>query len=162
MAGYDKNCWRTPNSFFNRLDDEFHFGMDAAAADLAISKCAVFIPPEVDALATDWKEYACLMGVSGSPVWINPPFNPMAPWADKVLGEFENGVEVVMLTNAATGTSWFRKLADKASQIRFTTGRIAFLHPVTGERVNGNTMAQAVFVFSHSVKYKEKVIWLDV
>ena len=67
-----------------------------------------------------------------------------------------------MVSNAATGTAWFRRLVERAAQVRFTTGRIGFIHPGTGKAIDGNNQAQAVFVFSHSRKYKEKVIWFNV
>lgn len=160
----DKNCWRTPDDLFVPLNAEFNFGMDACASHGA-EKCPVYIPPEVDALSVEWSSYVAVgeaCGVADSTVWINPPFNPMTPWVDKVLEEHAAGLDIVLLCNAATGTLWFRKLAEVAAQIRFTTGRVAFLHPETGEQMKGNNAAQCIFVLSHTRKYDERVVWFDV
>lgn len=157
MEAYDKNCWRTPDSLFQPLHQEFGFVLDAAAS-VGAEKCPLFIPPELDSLTTPWVDVA----PAGSQVWINPPFNPMQPWADKVLQEYWSGMNVVMVANAATGTKWFRQLAEASSQIRFTTGRVSFLHPNTGEPVGGNNMAQAIFVLQHDRTYDERVIWFNV
>lgn len=161
MADYDKNCWRTPDSLFIPLHAEFNFGLDAAASHGA-NKCEVYIPPELDSLVTHWGEFAAMCGVAGRTVWLNPPFNPMTPWADRALEMHDAGLDIVMISNAATGTTWFRKLADRAAQVRFTTGRIAFVHPETGEPVDGNNMAQTVFVLSHTRRYSDRVVWFDV
>lgn len=157
----DKNCWRTPDDLFGPLHAEFNFGLDACASHGA-EKCPVYISPDEDALAQSWRHFVAACGVAGRTVWINPPFNPMTPWVDKVLEEHAAGLDIVLLCNAATGTLWFRKLAEVAAQIRFTTGRVAFLHPETGEQMKGNNAAQAIFVLSHTHTYDERVVWFDV
>lgn len=159
----DKNCWRTPDDLFGPLNAEFNFGLDACASHGA-QKCSMYIPPEMDALVVDWGDFMIACGVTTThhAVWINPPFNPMTPWVDKVLEEHAAGLDIVLLCNAATGTLWFRKLAEVAAQIRFTTGRVAFLHPETGEQMKGNNAAQAIFVLSHTRTYDERVVWFDV
>ena len=157
----DKNCWRTPGDLFGPLNTEFNFGMDACASHGA-QTCPVYIDPETDALRTNWRDWMAFCGVQRRPVWINPPFNPMTPWVDKVLEEHAAGLDIVLLCNAATGTLWFRKLAEVAAQIRFTTGRVSFLHPETGEQMKGNNAAQAIFVLSHTRAYDERVVWFDV
>ena len=157
----DKNCWRTPDDLFGPLHTEFNFGMDACASHGA-EKCPVYIASEIDALALNWRAWMYACGVQRRTVWINPPFNPMTPWVDKVLDEHAAGLDIVLLCNAATGTMWFRKLAEVAAQIRFTTGRVAFLHPETGEQMKGNNAAQCIFVLSHTRTYDERVVWFDV
>lgn len=157
----DKNTWRTPDSLFGPLNEEFNFGLDASASHGA-QKCPVYLSPDENALVTDWRQYAELFGVADRFVWINPPFTPMQPWSDRVLQMHAAGMDIVMLTNAATGTRWFRELAEEAAQIRFTTGRIAFIHPDTGVQMKGNNMAQSIFVFSHTRHYDQRVVWFDV
>lgn len=59
-------CWCTPQDFFNTLNEEFHFGLDAAATPES-AKCSKFFTPEQDGLKQSWQ-----VGGGGflqSPVW---------------------------------------------------------------------------------------------
>ena len=46
-------CWCTPKGFFQKLDNEFHFVLDAAATDRS-AKCRLYFTPEIDALVQSW------------------------------------------------------------------------------------------------------------
>ena len=46
-------CWCTPKDFFQKLDEEFRFMLDAAATDRS-AKCKLYFTPEIDALAQSW------------------------------------------------------------------------------------------------------------
>ena len=46
-------CWCTPKDFFQKLDEEFHFTLDAAAT-VRSAKCKNFFTPEIDGLAQNW------------------------------------------------------------------------------------------------------------
>ena len=43
----------TPQGFFDQLDTEFHFALDAAATDKS-AKCPVYYTPETDGLKRPW------------------------------------------------------------------------------------------------------------
>ena len=43
----------TPQDFFNRLNEEFHFTLDAAATDKS-AKCPAYYTPETDGLKSPW------------------------------------------------------------------------------------------------------------
>lgn len=43
----------TPQNFFDTLDQEFHFGLDAAATDKS-AKCPLYYTPETDGLKSPW------------------------------------------------------------------------------------------------------------
>lgn len=45
--------WCTPQDFFNELDAEFHFTLDAAATDKS-AKCSKYYTPETDGLKSSW------------------------------------------------------------------------------------------------------------
>ena len=45
--------WATPQSFFDELDSEFHFDLDAAADDLN-HKCSRYFTKETDGLTQNW------------------------------------------------------------------------------------------------------------
>ena len=46
-------CWCTPSSFFEELNKEFHFTIDAAATESS-AKCAKYFTPETDGLLQRW------------------------------------------------------------------------------------------------------------
>ena len=57
----------TPQDFFDRLNEEFHFTLDAAATDKS-AKCPAYYTPETDGLKSPWN----LAG--GGAVFCNPPY----------------------------------------------------------------------------------------
>jgi len=46
-------CWCTPRDFFKKLDEEFHFTLDAAATDKT-ALCKKYFTPEIDGLKQNW------------------------------------------------------------------------------------------------------------
>ena len=46
--------WATPQDFFDKLNDEFHFTLDAAASP-DNAKCANYFTEEQDGLAQSWE-----------------------------------------------------------------------------------------------------------
>jgi DNA N-6-adenine-methyltransferase (Dam). len=46
--------WCTPQGFFDELNREFHFTLDAAATDKT-AKCDKYYTPETDGLKNPWK-----------------------------------------------------------------------------------------------------------
>jgi phage N-6-adenine-methyltransferase len=127
--------WSTPQSLFNRLNEEFHFTIDLAA-DSANAKCPVYYTAEEDALQQEWK------GVC----WLNPPFNSdkarLRRWVQKA---FESDCVVVMLVPAHTNTNWWHTYCMKAAEIRFLHGR-----PKFGDAKCGLVQAIAIVVFDKS------------
>ena len=49
-----KMCWCTPQKFFEELNQEFHFAIDAAATERS-AKCAKFFTPETNGLLQSWE-----------------------------------------------------------------------------------------------------------
>ena len=128
-------CWATPQALFDRLDAEFHFEWDLAAA-VETAKCAKFYTEADDALQHDWR------GVC----WLNPPFNSktarLKRWIEKAYASALNGATVVVLTPAHTNTVWWRDHVMKASEIRFICGR-----PKFGNATCGLIQSLAIVVF---------------
>lgn len=79
-------------------------------------------------------------------VLVQPPYDP-APllWAQKLLAERPNIKQAIALLNASTDAEWFRVLARELPFV--LTKRINFLHPATGQPVEGNRFGQVVFYF---------------
>lgn len=111
--------WATPQYFFDELNDEFHFDLDACALP-ENAKCERFFTPSEDGLKQAW---------DGN-VWCNPPYGrDIAKWLDKAEREIRtNANVVVLLVHARTDTKWFhRYLYQKPNvELRFVKGRLKF------------------------------------
>ena len=84
-----------------------------------------FYTLEDDGLTQPW---------SGS-VWLNPPYDNVGPWIDRLIWEHtkdQNVDAALLLVNANTETNWFRRLYD--FNICFIKGRLKFWNP---EKVDG-------------------------
>ena len=53
MFSSESELWETPQDFFDALDREFHFGLDACATP-ENAKCKNFFTPKQDGLAQKW------------------------------------------------------------------------------------------------------------
>ena len=71
--------WCTPQNFFDRLNEEFHFVLDAAATDKT-AKCKKYFTPADDGLAQSWN--------CGGAVFCNPPYGrQIGKWGGLGLAE---------------------------------------------------------------------------
>lgn len=115
--------WETPPDFFQKVDAEFHFTLDAAAS-ASNAKCPRFYTVDDDALAQVWS------GV----VWVNPPYGRgLKLWVSKALRSAEAGATVVMLLPARTDTQAFHMAYGKPNvEIRFLPGRLKFVGAAHG------------------------------
>lgn len=109
--------WETPQDFFDKLNAEFHFTLDAAASD-ENAKCERYFTIETDGMNQDW---------GGATVWLNPPYGPAIPaWMEKAYYESLKGATVVVLVPSRTDTKWWHTYAEKAAERRFVKGRLKF------------------------------------
>ncbi len=125
----NKDDWCTPQAFFDELDREFHFDLDAAASS-ENAKCKRYFTKETDGLKNSW----------GGTVFCNPPYGrKVIEWVRKASSEAANGATVVMLIAARTDTIFFHEyIYNKPNvEIRFIKGRLKF----TDEHGNGNDPA---------------------
>ena len=82
-SAYDE--WETPRDFFDTLDKEFHFTLDAASSD-ENALCEKHFTKEQDALKQSWQ-------TSGS-VWCNPPYGrEIGKWMRKAFEESRGGAD---------------------------------------------------------------------
>ncbi len=124
--------WCTPQDFFDKLDREFHFMLDAAATDKT-AKCTLYFTPETDGLSQSWD--------CGGAVFCNPPYGREIPkWIAKAYHE-STVIQspIVLLIPARTDTRYFHDYIYGKSEIRFIKGRLKF----TDEK--GNTSSAAPF-----------------
>ena len=110
--------WETPQDFFDKLDIEFHFTLDAAALN-ENAKCKNYYTPEENGLKKKWN------GI----VWCNPPYGrkETGMWVKKAYEEYMRGCKtIVMLLPARTDTKWFHEYIYGKAEIRFVKGRLKF------------------------------------
>ena len=83
LLSSEKMDWRTPKDFFRELDQEFHFGLDAAASP-ENAKCERYFTPEMDGLSCSWSGYGA--------VFCNPPYGrEIGKWVQKAYSEYVRG-----------------------------------------------------------------------
>src|SRR5258708_6578608 len=113
--------WATPQAFFDTLNAEFHFDLDAAATN-ENAKCEAYLTKDDDALAQDWSQF-------GSVIWCNPPYGKeIGKWFARARYAQKNGVTVVMLAHARTDTRWWHEhVQGIADEVRFVKGRLRFV-----------------------------------
>lgn len=138
-----RDLWRTPPALFASLDAEFCFQLDAAAAPHN-ALCRKFITAEQNTLQTPWADYLNVPGY----VWLNPPYSDITPFVKKAAAESANQIGTVMLVPADTSVGWFKEAIQTASEVRFiTAGRLAFINPVTGKPVSGNSKGSILIIW---------------
>ena len=137
--------WSTPQAFFDALDAEFHFTMDAAASR---ENCKVpnyrgpdhILPDCRNGLVFDWN------GV----VWLNPPYSRVKQFMMKASEQALKGCTVVCLVPSRTDTRWWhecvwdelRNRARHGVEVRFVRGRLKF-----GDGKNSAPFPSVVIVF---------------
>lgn len=115
-----KQDWETPQDFFDKLNDEFKFTLDACAND-ENAKCDMYYTEKDNALSKKW---------SGN-VWVNSPYGRgIKNWVKygyeqscKIYNNF-----VVMLIPSRTCTRFWHDYVMKAAEIRLIKGRLTFIH----------------------------------
>ena len=108
--------WATPQAFFDKVNAEFQFTMDACALP-ETAKCTTYYTPETDGLNSPWH----------GRVWCNPPYSDIEPWIRKAEAELiGGGIELaVLLVPSRTGTAWWHRYAQH-HEIRWIRGRLKF------------------------------------
>lgn len=108
--------WSTPQDFFDRLNQRYHFEIDLCATP-ENAKCKKFYTREQDALKQDWR------GVC----WMNPPYGRgLHKWMKKAYTSAkENGATIVCLLPARTSTGWWHDYCEKA-EYEFVRGKLHF------------------------------------
>ena len=126
--------WATPQDFFDRLNEEFHFTLDACA-DETNHKCDRYFTKEQNGLVQDW---------SCETVFCNPPYGrSIGHWVRKAFEEAAH-TQVVMLLPARTDTRWFHDYIYQKAEVRFIRGRLKF-----GNSKNNAPFPSMVVVFQN-------------
>lgn len=108
----------TPQDFFDELDKEFHFVLDAAATEKN-AKCPIYYTPETNGLNKSWNR--------GGAVFCNPPYGrAISSWVKKAYEEAQKGITIVLLIPSRTDTKYFHEYIYGKAEIRFVRGRLHF------------------------------------
>lgn len=112
-------CWCTPQNFFDKLNKEFNFMLDAAATEKS-AKCSLYYTPETDGLTQSWDR--------GGSVFCNPPYGrEIKKWVEKAYRESTTvKYPIVLLIAARTDTAYFHDYIYGKAEIRFIRGRLHF------------------------------------
>ena len=135
------DTWTTPRDFFDKLNKEFNFGLDAAALVSSTLVPDNWYGPDHpeqlrrDAFAKDWAEE------SSGAIWLNPPYGrTIKDWMRKAKLESLRGATVVCLVPARTDTNWWWDYCIDY-EVRFIKGRLKF-----GNQKNSAPFPSAVVV----------------
>jgi site-specific DNA-methyltransferase (adenine-specific) len=110
--------WRTPQSLFDPLHEEFDFTIDAAASQ-ANAMLPRYWTEETDAITQPWR---------GERIWCNPPYGVRALTdfsAKAWLSSRNPGTVAVLLVPVKSDQAWWHSYAMRV-EIRFIVGRVHF------------------------------------
>lgn len=142
MFSSQTDQWATPQDFFDKLNEEFHFTLDPCADEFN-HKCEKYYTEEQDGLSQSWGKET---------VFCNPPYGrEIGKWVEKAYAEnLIGGSLVVMLIPARTDTKWFHDyIYNKHNvEIRFLKGRLKF-----GDSKNSAPFPSMVVIFNSKKKF---------
>ena len=116
----NKECWETPQDFYDRLNTKYHFEWDLAASDNN-AKCDHYFTRDDNSLEQDWGE------LSGN-MFLNPPYGrQLKLWVKKASEtQLKREQLLVMLIPARTDTSYWHDYIFNHAEIEFLRGRLKF------------------------------------
>jgi len=138
--------------------------LDPASSAMSIVKARRTLDgstEETDGLAVSW-------GVSGSTVWLNPPYGsgyyrdtfvPSFPalWLDKCVAEARRAVSMCVLIPAKVETAAHHDLVSQCSAYAEIRGRVRFIDPSTGEQAGcGRFASQLVYFGPRWVEFRAR------
>ena len=103
--------------FYDELNEEFHFTLDAAATHKS-AKCKKYFTPQDDGLKQNW---------NNNIVFCNPPYGKdICKWVRKAYEESKRGTTIVLLIPSRTDTKYFHDYIYGKAELRFVRGRLKF------------------------------------
>lgn len=137
------DTWTTPRDFYQKLNEEFAFGLDAAALKNSTLVPDNWYGPDHEdasrrnALTRNWTQDS-----NGASIWLNPPYGrTIKSWTAKADAESRGGgATVVLLVPSRTDTHWWHEHCIR-HEIRFIRGRLKF-----GGSKNSAPFASAVVI----------------
>ena len=127
-----RQTYQTPPEFLAAVERRFgEIGFDVAAEPETAAATFCWTK-EDDAFKQDWACEYYVRKRAGLPMllWLNPPFNNIAPWAERCLETAGRGAEIVLLVPASVGANWYRDNVHGKADIYFLNGRLKFVGAV--------------------------------
>jgi hypothetical protein len=122
---------QTPVEFHSAVEGRF----DVVYMDLAATKTNAIVPrfisPKQNSFKQNWTKL-----LKGNMGYLNPPFDPVGPWAEKAATEAEAGARFVVLCKASIDADWFWLMFPTAAvyalspRIKFVGHNTGFPHPM--------------------------------
>ncbi|MHC5215413.1 DNA N-6-adenine-methyltransferase [Enterococcus sp. LJL128] len=115
-----KQDWETPQQLFNKLNEKYHFDLDAAASK-ENAKLENYFTEEDDSLVQDWGSY--------NSIFCNPPYETKLQnaFVKKAYEEHQkNGNTIVLLLPARVETKRWHQYIFGKTEIQFLEGRLRF------------------------------------
>ena len=134
--------WRTPPDFWDVLNGQFDFQLDAAASK-EDALCPLWIGKEQNALDVEWIEGKVKR------VYCNPGFAKLEPWMLKANFQVQavaRGCVVVVMALVSPSTKWWNHWAVHASEIRLLAPRVQFKAP-PGVKKTTNMKENCIVIF---------------
>lgn len=131
-----RDYWETPQEIVEEGSYLLNFvPLIDAAATAENSKCVHFISEEMDALETDWVEYAKSLGLKPH-FFLNPPYSKglINLFMMKAFTEARKGASVMCLIPPSVSSSWWHDSVEVARDLGMLTqknrrGRINYIPP---------------------------------
>lgn len=144
-----RDLWQTPQKVFDNLNKEFEFVGDVAADHYNALTDDYFTETD-SAFDNEWFKVN----------WCNPPYSNVMPWVNKAKIEHEKGKTIVMLVPADTSVKWFKEAYRSCNEVRFISGRLAFVNAESKKPASGNNKGSVLFIWRAHCKSR-CVILLD-
>lgn len=130
------DCWHTPPAFFDVINSEFAFQLDAAASD-SNALCGDYFTEKQDALVQEW---------NARKVYLNPPYSLIGPFVKKAYEECQaQHNTVVVLIPTYSDPKYWRDYVCKAHEVRNLVGRLQFLE--NGKKKQSARFPSSLVVF---------------
>lgn len=154
MTDFDKNAWQTPKYVFNWLQRKFGwFDLDGCASS-ENALCKEYIDSDFDFLTCSMRGFQNCCEKENLKIYVNPPYSDVTPFLIRAKELRDAGHLVVILLNNDKSTQWYQNHIQGVANevIDIVGGRIAFIHPVTGQEIKGNSKGQMVVVFDPTMQ----------
>lgn len=110
----------TPDDFFQAAQERFGKFTWDLAADNSNAKCENFFTVEQNSLVQNWSK------LDGN-LFLNPPFERIAPWAEKCALESHLGANIFMLVPASVGSNWYLEFVEPYAYVFALSPRLTFI-----------------------------------
>ncbi len=119
--GRSRQDYETPWEFIKAVENRFGKLTIDLAASFSNCKADAFFNEKQNSLsdAVQWSNFNGLL-------WLNPPFDNIAPWAKKCAEESAKGARILFLTPASVGSNWFAEHVYGQAKVLALRPRLSF------------------------------------